>query len=129
MKILKTMLIFTFLLFLSGCDDFYREVDGVTCNTSCFNRGEGMTLVSLQDDQQIVDKVDEEIVIGIFNDKEYYFESITTYNYYLVQTDGFKGDYLDILTAIEQDDYTLSFLIEWCEFDPFNGDLKYRDIE
>lgn len=124
-------LILILLFSLSACDDFAREVDGVTYKTECYKKkiNSRFTLVKLAEESETDELINEEVSIGIYDEKEYYFQSLTVYNLYRVEIQGERGEYYTIIDAIEKHDYTIEFLIDWCENSILHEDLKFRTIE
>jgi hypothetical protein len=114
---------------MSACDDFTRNVDGEIYDTYCYNKSGSnfYTLVRLPESKQTLNLVEEEIIIGVYENREYYFNSITTYGYFRVEITEFKGQYYTILDAIEKDPYVLEFLVNWCEDNWDDDELQSRD--
>lgn len=124
-KIGTVLLLMVLCILLSSCDDFSRNVDGVIYETECYNKtgSNYFTLVKLQEEEQGKEINDETVVIGRYGSEQFYFESSTIYNYYRVEVNGQKGTYYSILDAIEEHDYTMEFLVDWCENSVIDEDL------
>ena len=69
------------------------------------------SLVEMKDANE-EDLIDEEVVVAIYGDYEYFFESKTVYDFYLVQLGGIRGEYYSILDAIEEDQNVIDFLFD-----------------
>ena len=130
-KIISVILLLICTLTWSACDDFERNIDVVTYKTLCTNKQNSnfFTIVVLPEDTWEKEEVDEEVIIGVYNDKEYYFESSTVYNYYRVEVNGYKCEYFPILEAITKHDYILEFMIDWCENSSIHDNLLSRELD
>ena len=114
-RISVILLLIIMMLFLSACDDFSRNVDGVHYTTICRPVDTDYSLVEMKDANE-ENLIDEEVVVAIYGDYEYFFESKTVYDFYLVQLGGIKGEYYSILDAIEEDQNVIDFLFDECPY-------------
>ena len=132
--LLVTICIFAF----SACDQTDSEdnvymIDDLEYEEICFTEGTSAywRVVKVSQKSYIPRNLHDnnEVVLGIYDDMEYFFMSNTEYNYYRIEIPNYEGEFFTLLEAKELHEFTVEFVVSWCSPFKISEPIYIRDVE